>query len=205
MEQWFVTGPEVYSPRWREAFPCARVQSFAQLDGAEAGGIYWLLLADETWPAQLQQLAPRGAVVAMTLSEQVSEARKALALGAVGYVHALATADVLRRVSDVVARGGLWLGADLMRQLVVGSAGAIASPVAGVDLSGLTGKEQQVVSAVAQGKTNKEIGHQLSITERTVKTHLGHIFRKLGVRDRLQLALLLTGSTAGRQKVTGQL
>ncbi len=45
--------------------------------------------------------------------------------------------------------------------------------------------------AVAEGRSNKEVARQLDITERTVKAHLGAVFRKLGVRDRMQLVLWL--------------
>jgi DNA-binding NarL/FixJ family response regulator len=56
-----------------------------------------------------------------------------------------------------------------------------------------------VADEVVQGRTNKEIAVTLGITERTVKAHLGAIFAKLGVRDRLQLALRLRSrAPAGR-------
>ena len=52
--------------------------------------------------------------------------------------------------------------------------------------------------AVAAGKSNREVAEQLFISERTVKAHLGAVFEKLGVRDRLQLALRLSGRAATR-------
>ena len=57
----------------------------------------------------------------------------------------------------------------------------------------LTTRERLVAEAIAAGKTNKEAARELDITERTVKAHLGAVFDKLGVRDRLQLVLLLSG------------
>jgi DNA-binding NarL/FixJ family response regulator len=57
----------------------------------------------------------------------------------------------------------------------------------------LSGREAEVAREVVAGRSNKEIARVLGITERTVKAHLGAIFAKLGVRDRLQLALRLTG------------
>lgn len=195
MEQLFITGQEVYSPRWLEAFPEARIAEFGQAELPRGEAVIWLLLSGAHWPDQLRQLVGRGYVVVMTLDEQPQQARQALALGAVGYIHALAVAEVLRRVSDVVASGGLWVGAELMRQLVVDGAGSPDQiPDYSISLAPLTPKERQVARAVATGKTNKEIAKDLAITERTVKTHLSHIFAKLSVRDRLQLALLLTGN-----------
>jgi DNA-binding NarL/FixJ family response regulator len=54
-------------------------------------------------------------------------------------------------------------------------------------------RERQVAESVARGSTNKEIARVMGITERTVKAHLTASFEKLGVRDRMQLALLVNG------------
>ncbi|KUL32673.1 LuxR family transcriptional regulator [Actinoplanes awajinensis] len=59
-------------------------------------------------------------------------------------------------------------------------------PDQGDELSVLTGREREVLEAVAEGLTNREIGEQLFISERTVGVHLGHIFDKLQVRTRVQ-------------------
>jgi DNA-binding NarL/FixJ family response regulator len=53
----------------------------------------------------------------------------------------------------------------------------------------LTAREKQVVELVAEAKRNKEIAHELHLTEGTVKEYLHRIFRKLGVADRTQLAI----------------
>jgi DNA-binding NarL/FixJ family response regulator len=85
----------------------------------------------------------------------------------------------------------MWLGADLMRQLVLATARlvpALTSPKADVSL--LTSREKAVAELVAAGKSNKEVARDLDITERTVKAHLGSVFEKLQVRDRLQLVLV---------------
>lgn len=52
------------------------------------------------------------------------------------------------------------------------------------DLSPLTGRELDVLTLAAEGRTGREIGEQLSISSAPVKTHLEHIYRKLGVSDR---------------------
>jgi DNA-binding NarL/FixJ family response regulator len=56
----------------------------------------------------------------------------------------------------------------------------------GDELATLTGREREVLSAVAEGLTNREIGQRLFISERTVGVHVGHIFDKLQVRTRVQ-------------------
>ena len=62
----------------------------------------------------------------------------------------------------------------------------------------VSAREAEVAQAVAAGKSNREVAEQLFISERTVKAHLGAVFEKLGVRDRLQLALRLSGRAATR-------
>jgi DNA-binding NarL/FixJ family response regulator len=61
----------------------------------------------------------------------------------------------------------------------------LRSPAAGA----LSPREEDVLRHVAMGLRNAEIADRLSISEETVKTHLNRIFRKLGVRDRVELAL----------------
>ena len=78
------------------------------------------------------------------------------------------------------------------RELVQRNPGADGGAVC--DLSALSEREAQVARAVAQGRSNKEVAEQLFISERTVKAHLGAIFDKLGVRDRVQLVLKLQSS-----------
>jgi DNA-binding NarL/FixJ family response regulator len=65
-------------------------------------------------------------------------------------------------------------------------------------LANLTRREYEIATLVGNGESNKQIAQHLAITERTVKAHLTEIFRKLDVADRLKLALIVTGSLAGR-------
>jgi DNA-binding NarL/FixJ family response regulator len=57
---------------------------------------------------------------------------------------------------------------------------------------GLSARERQVLRLLAQGMANKQIGRALGISERTVKVHVGHVFRQLGVADRTSAALWAT-------------
>ena len=105
----------------------------------------------------------------------------------------------------MVQAGGLWIGEALMQRLLVSTQAAMARiPIAAsamdesastsVDrLSVLSKRELEVARTVAGGSSNKEIARQLGITERTVKAHVGAVFQKLGVRDRLHLALVVNG------------
>lgn len=188
----FFSPADISSPRWLQAFPAAQISTAAPR--ANAGDVVWLLLRDELSFIQIQSLGTTGArIIAMTAIESPQEARRALEVGASGYVHYLAAPEVLEQVAQVVAAGGMWLGAELMRQLVLATARILpAASAPKGDLSLLTGRERAVAELVAAGKTNKEVARDLDITERTVKAHLGATFEKLQVRDRLQLVLMFS-------------
>jgi DNA-binding NarL/FixJ family response regulator len=133
-------------------------------------------------------------VVLSSVPEQV-EGLRALNAGARGYCHLLAAPVLLQEVAQVVSLGGLWVGPDLVQRLMAATRELLQrSPDAvrpAVDLSVLSERELQVARAVAEGQSNREVAEQLHITERTVKAHLGAVFEKLGLRDRVQLVLQL--------------
>ncbi|MBU0675774.1 MAG: response regulator transcription factor [Proteobacteria bacterium] len=118
-----------------------------------------------------------------------------LAGGASGSCHVLSTPELFRKVALVVRNGGLWVGSDLI-EIMAGSLsrsmGAEHELPPPAILATLSDRELEVAQQVRSGASNKEIADVLGITERTVKAHLSSIFRKLEVRDRLQLILLLS-------------
>ena len=74
---------------------------------------------------------------------------------------------------------------------------ATAAPPAGPggeELAALTAREREVLAAVAEGLTNKEIGQRLFISERTIGVHVSHIFDKLQVRTRVQASAIFLRS-----------
>lgn len=192
MDNVFITTASIYSPRWQQAFATAPVLIAGDAElHIPADACVWLVL-DGNWRVTLAACVQRGVqVVAMTGEENARQAKEVIAAGARGYIHYLAVPSLLQQVAQVIDMGGMWLGADLMRQLMVVT--AHEQPLSHEKLTVLTPREQAVAEAVAAGKTNKEVARLLDITERTVKAHLGAIFEKLGVRDRLQLVLVVTG------------
>lgn len=185
--------------RWREAFPDGSAWSVDQIDLTQlsADTVLWACApAAELAPlaARLARVRPDIPVVALDLQPSQATAGAVFEAGARGYCHALATAPMLAQVAVVVAHGGLWVGPELMSRMVA-AASRLLPPAesSGPELAGLTVREREVAEEVARGATNKEAARNLGITERTVKAHLGAAFAKLGVRDRLQLALSLQG------------
>lgn len=122
------------------------------------------------------------------------EGMAALHLGFRGYCNAWISLDLLPRLILAVAEGELWIGRSLLSRLLLAVA---VQPATGRFNSswrqGLTEREQEVACLVAEGSSNKEVARQLGVTERTVKDHLSHIFNKLQVHDRVQLALHVHG------------
>lgn len=203
-EQLFITGDGGLRDLWREAFPSARgVRPADKLD--ERGtGLVWLLVPPGKAAARLVAPIRRriGSRPLIILADEPGEedALAALGAGASGYCNAHAASEVLLQVATVVENGGLWVGQRLLQRLLAGTARLAPPPVAegGAWSVSLTEREREVAIAVAQGASNKEIARQLDITERTIKAHVGAILEKLGVRDRLQLSLIVNGIEVGR-------
>lgn len=196
MPHLFLTGAKVPPPRWREAFPDALIGSSTVGRKPASADIVWLHASDAASTA-----AKVGAVVARFAGCRVvvlsnipndDEALAALGAGAQGYCNAYADPGVLKEIAEVTRRGGLWVGETLLSRLLSGlSQRLVERPVdhANGPFSRLTKREREIARRVTLGASNKEIARELKIAERTVKAHLTVVFEKLGVRDRLQLAL----------------
>lgn len=184
---------------WQEAFPgaslCDRVQAGSDAD------VVWVLLPEEgdvvKLLAECRSAAGKLPVIAISDVPGDQQGLAALGTGVVGYCNGHAAPAVLRLVADTVRNGGLWVGQSLLQRLLAGIARAAATKFTPPELSawasGLTERETEVARAAASGLGNKEIASQLDITERTVKAHLGSVFDKLKLRDRMHLTLRVNG------------
>ena len=127
-------------------------------------------------------------VVVLTAAEDYRDVVRALRLGARGVVLKESAIELLVKCIHRVHAGEIWLDSHLTAE-VVNAFSASAKSGARADKPLLSDREMEVVQLVAQGFQNKEIGKKLFISELTVKNHLHNIFDKLGVSDRLELAL----------------
>lgn len=182
--------------RWHEAFEDAVVVADVAevVRAAAAGTLVWVDVSRREWILMLRAQRPDLPLVALSLNPSADEGMSAFEAGVRGYCHALGVPELLRQVAVVVANGGLWLGAELMARAaaaVTRLAASEPSEAVAEILHQLTPRERAVALQVAGGASNKEVARRLDITLRTVKAHMGAIFEKLGVRDRLQLVLLL--------------
>jgi len=117
---------------------------------------------------------------------------EALQLGARGVVlKSVGVAEMLIKSIHAVMEGQYWLGHSSVADLVT-ALRSLMSP-AGQESPrkafGVTARELEIVTAVVSGRTNKDVAQQFSISEETVKRHLTNTFDKLGVSNRLELAL----------------
>ena len=128
--------------------------------------------------------------VLLTASIEPEETLEALRLGAHGIVLKESATDVLYKCIRAVMAGGFWVGHDRIGDLVHSLRKVEPAPASGAPpASRLTPREFQIIAAIVSGATNKDIGVQFGLSEQTVKNHLSHIFDKLGVSSRLELAL----------------
>jgi DNA-binding NarL/FixJ family response regulator len=123
----------------------------------------------------IRERDPHAKVIVLTTYDADEDIARALKAGAKAYIlKDISADDLIACIHDVLA-GKTYL-----------APAAAAKLAEGVMRVQLTPRELATLRLMADGKSNKEIGTDLGITERTVKTHLGHLFEKLGVTSRTE-------------------
>jgi two-component system, NarL family, nitrate/nitrite response regulator NarL len=141
----------------------------------------------------LQDLSERGVPVRsvlLTAEIDPAETIAALQFGARGVILKESATQLLYRCLLAVKDGEYWVGHDRVLDIVQhlrAVAHKAEAPAAPAQM--LTRRELQIVAAVVEGASNRDIGQQFNLSEQTVKNHLSHIFDKVGVSNRLELAL----------------
>src|SRR5256886_1410180 len=147
---------------------------------------------------RLQASRNKTRVIVLTASDDKNEFVQAMKLGTSGIVLKQTATELLIKSIRKVHAGEIWLDshttAAVIRQFVANDEAAAPSiPAAAVprerERTPLSQREREIVALVAQGFKNKEMAEKMFISEQTVKNHLHNIFDKLGVSDRLELAL----------------
>lgn len=111
-----------------------------------------------------------------------------LQMGYKSYLHAVSNCAILKSAIESVASGNIYVYPSLMQFLV---SQIPSSMQQNKSLDNLTPKELDVLQLVSKGYSNAKIANELNIAEVTVKKHIGSMFEKLDVKDRLSLALIL--------------
>jgi two-component system, NarL family, nitrate/nitrite response regulator NarL len=163
--------------------------------------------------AEIKRLSPAAKILLAAAAFSSDMELSLLGMGVAGCCDEQLQETAIPRIVDMILDGGVWISHAVMplllrtlqaRSVAVASQvtlEAAAAPSVPVRLHELTPRERQIAALVGGGANNKVIARQLSITDRTVKAHLSAIFQKLGMSDRLQLALYISGAsreTAGQ-------
>lgn len=139
---------------------------------------------------------PSTILIVCTDAPEEKEGVEVLQSGANGYTNTYVTGSLLSEVVTTVLRGDIWAGPELLQKLLKRLLGNYSAADRKVDTTetvncfeNLSSREQDVLSILVTGVSNKEIARELNITERTVKAHLSSIFKKTGASDRISLIL----------------
>ena len=143
--------------------------------------------------AGLREASPGSRVLMLTVSEDGADLATALRHGAQGYLLKTIDGELLAEAVRRAARGEPVVSPEMMGKLVAAfqTQGVPGSPVPPTeeDATPLSPREEQVLREIARGASNKEIARTLEIAETTVKIHVQHILRKLGLSSRVQAAV----------------
>ncbi|MFT3963556.1 response regulator [Propionivibrio sp.] len=150
----------------------------------------------------LREAAPEARILMLTVSEDERDLGAALRGGAVGYLLKTAEGEALVAAILGAMEGESAIAPEMMSKLVAAyreaavadapnpAAPAVGAVRAGEAIAGLSPREIDVLRGIARGASNKEIAREHGIAEATVKIHVQHILRKLGVSTRVQAAVI---------------
>ncbi|NUP47591.1 MAG: response regulator transcription factor [Catenulispora sp.] len=129
---------------------------------------------------RLRADSPASRVLVLTTYDTESDVLPAIEAGATGYLLKDAPRDELIRAVRAANEGRAVLSPSVAQRLMT----RIQTPVSATPVEALTDRELEVLTLIAAGTTNREAARKLFISEATVKTHLLHVYAKLGARDR---------------------
>jgi DNA-binding NarL/FixJ family response regulator len=132
----------------------------------------------------LRQDAAGPPVLVLTTFDDDEILAAALRAGASGFLLKGVSADDLQRAVRVVAEGGAWLDPAVTGRVLAAYRSVPARTTSGPSLASLTAREREVLALIGEGLSNAEIAERFVVGEGTVKTHVNHLFAKLGLRDR---------------------
>ncbi|MEU3843216.1 response regulator transcription factor [Streptomyces sp. NPDC028635] len=140
---------------------------------------------------RIKAAAPEVKVLVLTTFDLDEYVYEALRSGAAGFLLKDASADQLAEAVRVVAAGDALLAPGITKRLITEFTRLDGTPRAPLKerIADLTERETEVLALIAQGLSNAEIAQRLVVAEQTVKTHVGRILVKLGLRDRTQAAV----------------
>lgn len=130
---------------------------------------------------------PDSRILILSMHDDHLTVTSAVAAGAVGFLPKNVERDELVTAINAIAQGKGFLAPDVTRPFL-SRIGGLADEISARER--LTDREREVLEELAQGKSTREMAESLVVAEETIKTHLTHIYQKLGVSDRVQAVAL---------------
>jgi len=146
--------------------------------------------------SEIHELQPSVRFVVFTEQYNHRDEISAVLFGAYAYISIETPLKLLKKILSAVVQKEVWVDRQFVTRLIaeiqdIAQARFKEAQKVEKSLGTMTPRETQIATLVAGGATNRRIAEKLSISERTVKAHLGMIFKKIGISDRLQLALYI--------------
>lgn len=141
---------------------------------------------------RVRAASPTTKVVMLTASDEQSDLYKALRAGAAGYVSKQNDVAEILNAVRAVCRGNLVIPVHLV--------GEVLHDLERADPSALSDTERDILACIARGETNREIGHRLTVSERTVRRRVEDIYSKLHLTDRIEAAVYAAQRGIGATK-----
>ncbi len=132
---------------------------------------------------RILQVQPSAKVVMLSAHSDDGYVEQVLALGVAGYLIKQTSAQVLAAAVRQVARGETYFSPTISRRFTGPGAGKDSKSPHVKQLTQLTSREREVLQLVAEGKANKQVADELSISIKTVEKHRQHLMEKLGIHD----------------------
>ncbi|MEA3372455.1 MAG: response regulator transcription factor, partial [Campylobacterota bacterium] len=136
--------------------------------------------------AYVKSECPDVNVMAFNGKPSFEEGMNMLARGAKAYANTYLTAENLLQAIATVQSGNIWLNPAFIHTMIKSI--SMIQPMEN-KLASLSEREHELAKMIALGMSNSEIAEEMDITERTVKSHLSHIYEKLNIHNRLSLAI----------------
>ena len=139
---------------------------------------------------QISRSCPVVKIIMLTVSEQDDDVVSALQVGARGYILKGIGGKELVRIVRTIHQGESYVSPDLAKRLLIAMRESDVAVEDSDTFSDLSAREEQILKGVARGLSNKEIGIELSLQEKTIKHYMTNILQKLHVKNRVQAALI---------------
>lgn len=140
---------------------------------------------------QLVEKSTKRNILVLRSLPDLEEGENLLSHNISGYGNSNMSDDIFIQAINVIKNGSVWLYPDLMEDLINKVNKINANSNALKQLENLTTREKEIATSISEGKTNKAIAKELNISLNTIKVHISSIFEKLGIKNRVALAILL--------------